>query len=178
MLKGFIVCLVTRIFRLTTLREDQVIAVQLLFDRLQACGYIHNFLLPLFEIGFQKAAPPQIKHDEVDFDETVFFHTVFHPFGPAASNIQQLFRATILQPNGETHISKIRNNTDQRYGVPVPIRRLVIAHHSAPNLKNLLFPRKLRADLGSPPSALLAELQPTPPIAITPTLLTTNPYNT
>ena len=175
-LRGFIIGLVLRIFRLTTHHEDCKDAIQLLFDRLCGCGFTPDLLLPLFSTAFKKVSQPALPREQVDMDETLFFHTVFNPFGPSSAVLQHAFRTTILNPPNEPRLTDIRNQNDQRYGAKLRTRRLVVAHHRAPNIKNLLFPRKLREDLGRPPSEVFATMQPTPP-SIPPPVIA-NPYLT
>jgi hypothetical protein len=174
-IKGFISGLLSRIFRLTSTHNDQVLAVQKLFDRLQARGYAQHFLIPIFRKAFQqKANNPQ---NIVDFDETVFLHTHHHPYGPSNRLIQQQFESVFLRPPSEPPFFHLTNCPDLRYGAKVKVRRLVVAQHRVPNLKNLLFPRSLRTEPTRPVSTVLSEVRPNPtaPLTAAPRR-TVNPY--
>jgi hypothetical protein len=186
--RGFITGLVLRILRLTSFEADQRAGIRRLFQRLCARGYTATFVRPLFEKAiYIHAHPKPIYHEDdymaptddnaVNFDETMFCHIVHHPFGPTTRDIQRTFHSTILHPPGERPIYKIRNDfTSSQFGGYVKIRRLIVAQHRVPNLKNLLFPRQLRPLEGREPSIILGELRPHPPTP-QPTTLTINPYS-
>ncbi len=198
-IKAFISGLILRIFRLTSRQDHIITSLRDLFERLLARGHPPDFLKPVFEKGIPIAAE-KIKHrpspepdpddymahflaqqnqepPEVDMDSTVFLHMTHHHHGPRPSDIQRAFNSTFLNPPGEQAFHQLTNTVTAVRGAKVNIRRLILAQHRVPNIKNLLFPRTLKQQAGREVSTILNEIQPEPPPPPAAHLrLTVNPY--
>ena len=173
-LRGFITGLVLRIFRLTTLYADQQTAVQNLFDRLLARGYTPNYLCPIFKKAFSLVKQRTTPREPLDMDSTAFLHVIHHPFGPSNALIQKAFYEHLLCPKNEPPLFEMRPSD---FGRCFSVRRLIIARHRNPNLKNLLFPRKLRQfENCVPVSTTLDAIRTTRPSPADTLPLVVNPY--
>jgi hypothetical protein len=84
-------------------------------------------------------------------DEHIFFHITYHPQLPPSSAIHQLWRDLVFEPPGEKKFNKLKNTS----GFHVPIKRLIVAYHRAPNLANLLSYRKLETRTGLKASSFI-----------------------
>ncbi len=199
-IRAFIFGLVLRIFRLTSRPADRQIEIDKLIGRCLARGYTPSFLKPVLEKSIARAiarmkhkpAPEPDPNDymahflarsnqppEDDIKSTVFLHTTYHHHGPKSRDIQHAFRSTFLKPSkDDPFFHELKNGLRVNTGAPVNIRRLLIAQHKVPNIKNLLFPRKLKQQEGREASKIREEIQPQPPQQpVTYNLMTVNPYS-
>jgi hypothetical protein len=155
-LRGLIIGMIKRIFRLTTAFSDKETSVFTFFGRLVARGYPASLIRPIFDDAIQRASttrPPST--EPAKYEKRVFLHLPFNPKDASSSTFQRIFRTTLLQPNGEPHLQDMLSET----GDPIRTNRMVVAYHRPPNLKNLLFPRRFDARFDCPPSSILADLQ-------------------
>jgi hypothetical protein len=87
-----------------------------------------------------------------DSEERIFLHLPFHPCcNPSSQRFQRLFQDVLLSPPNEPILPDLRNYED----APVGINRMIVAHHRPYNLKNLLFPRRLKEVPTQPVSSLI-----------------------
>lgn len=172
-LRSLIHGMIRRIFLLTTSSDDITNALRVFFSRLCARGYSPNQLQPLFITAIEKAKKITLPSDPAfsaitsqeptyslldtdDEEKRVFLHLPFHPKDPSSTQIQQLFRETLLHPPGEPLLSSLRNRNESCIGT----NRLIVAYHRPRNLRNILFPRKLRTPSAMPVSSLLPQNPP------------------
>jgi len=155
-LRGLVTGMVTRIIRLTSSQEDCEGSIRSFFRRLCARGYKPDKLRPLFYDAFAKASRvrPQLE-DSIYDEERVFLHLSYHPGDPSSRVLQQVFRKTLLSPEKEPPLPTLRNF----HGAHVGINRMVIAYSRPPNLRGLLFPRRLREVLDAPVSSFISAVE-------------------
>jgi hypothetical protein len=138
--RGLIFGMITRIFRLTTDYADQRSAVTDLFRRLQARGHQATDILPMFLAALSTASkPPTLTTGRPDAPP-LFFHLKYNPYDVSSKVIQAIFRKFLLHPKNEPLLSDLRNP----YNAFFKSERLIIAYSRPSNLRNLLFPRKLK----------------------------------
>jgi hypothetical protein len=149
--------MIKRFYSLSSFPSDFEHSVISFFHRLCNRGYCPNVLRPLFREAILKARTRRSRTKE-DTDGRIFLHLQYHPCDPPSSVIQSLFRDTLLEPKdfaSRGHpLPILRNFT----GAPTGINRLLVVNHRPPNLKNLLFPRKLREDTNAPASSFSTEI--------------------
>lgn len=80
----------------------------------------------------------------------VYFHVTYHPQGPPARQLQQIFTETVLQPPNALPFNELGLG-----GMDIPLDAMVVAYHRSPNLENLLSYRKLSSRYGPPLSSML-----------------------
>ena len=155
-LRGLIVGMTRRIFRLTSTFSDQETAVKTFFGRLVARGYPASRIRPIFYDAIRRASQLRPIHTEPDtFEKRVFLHLPYNPQDSPSSTFQRIFRKTLMQPPGEPPLPTLTNGM----GYPIQTNRMIVAYHWPHNLKNLLFPRRFDARFDCPPSSILADLQ-------------------
>jgi hypothetical protein len=143
------------------MRTDIDRELRLFHTRLLDRGYLHEDLLPLLVKGVDNAVnylslTPTQRLDRKKakigkLDERIFFHITYHPQLPPSSAIQQLWRDLVFEPPGEKKFNELKNTS----GFHVPIKRLIVAYHRAPNLANLLSYRKLENRTGLKASSFI-----------------------
>ena len=129
--------------------------------RQEARGYDREDLIPLLEKA-AKSARRFIQRSDEELQEAaqekkdsmarcVRLHRVFHPDDPSASTIQQLFKEQILTPVDQTPLNELENLDKSK----IPVDRLIICNHRAPNLGNLLSYRDIAKRKGVKVSTFL-----------------------
>ena len=153
-----------RLFMLCSHEKDIELEIYNFFNRLLDRGYSLPTLVPIFlnaekkarvrraqQLLLQQNLPVGRLHDTRCAalsahtspslrDKSVCLHLRYHPANPPSHTIQTLWRRHVLTPPGETPLFDLKN----RAGLPVDVRRLIIAYSRAPNLGNILSCRKLR----------------------------------
>jgi hypothetical protein len=154
-LRGLIIGMTKRIFRLTTTVDDKRTAIHTLFRRLVARGYRPDTIRPIFHDAICRASAENTAPAEsVWFEKRIFLHLPYNPKVAPSKCLQRIFRTTLLQPPGEPTLPSMLNHRE----APIRTNRLIVAYHRPPNLKNLLFPRRFAARFDCPPSSILSEL--------------------
>ena len=158
---GHIFGQVLRIYQLCTLELVQEAELYLFFGRLLDRGYQSDDITPIFANAIDNATRylarsnsyrRQLKAKEQDASRRcVFYHMLYHPGHPTSSQVQQLWREKVFCPSGQRQLNNIPNGT----GHQIPIDRLIVAHHRAPNLGNLLSYRKICNRMGPKVSSYL-----------------------
>jgi hypothetical protein len=155
-LRGLIIGMIKRIFKLTTDFSDKEASVLTFFGRLIARGYPASLIRPIFEDAVLresiKRRPPT---EPAPYEKRVFLHLPFNPKDAPSSFFQRTFRSTLLQPSGEPSLPTMLSAA----GDPIRTNRMVVAYHRPHNLKNLLFPRRFDPRFDCPPSSILADLK-------------------
>lgn len=117
--------------------------------------YTLPYLLPIFLSTEQKAPahqsnylhqhinPPTHHQKQNPQNDATFLHLPFHPTNPPSTNIQQIWRSTVLTPPMKPPLYCLRN----REGHPIDIQQLTITYSHAPNLGNILSCRVLQAQI-------------------------------
>jgi len=121
--------------------------------RLEDRGYSREDLVPLIETAAKNARKYLQRSDEErqeiiqnrkdSLSRCVRLHRVFHPDDPSGSTIQKLFKETILEPSGKQPLNELENLDRSK----IPVDRLMMCNHRAPNLGNFLSYR----DIGKRP---------------------------
>ena len=152
---------VLRIFQLCSEEQDIADRLCTFFRRLRACNYSSQALLPLFNKAIDNAKTYIATNDttralrkrklELAAKRRVFLHLPFHPNDPSSQEVQRLWRDFVSHPPGEAPLSTVPN--DQGY--PIPIDKLTIAYHRAPNFGNLFSVRKIQKQPGPRVSSFL-----------------------
>jgi hypothetical protein len=138
---GLIFGMIKRIFRLTTDTADQKSAVTDLFRRLQARGHQATDILPMFLAALSNVSkPPRLPTTGDPDAPPLFLHLRYNPFDVPSKVIQATFRTYLLHPKNEPWLPDLRNPYNARFRS----HRLIIAYSRPSNLRNLLFPRKLK----------------------------------
>jgi hypothetical protein len=155
-LRSTTIGMIKRFYSLSSFQSDFVRSVISFFRRLCTRGYCPNVLRPLFREAIQRAQTTRSRHED-DTDGRIFLHLQYHPCDPPSRVIQSLFRDILLEPKDRAirgHPLPICRNI---VGAPTGINRLLVVNHRPPNLKNFLFPRKLREDINAPASSFITE---------------------
>jgi hypothetical protein len=155
-LSGMITGYVTRVFRLTSTSTDREASIRKFYRRLCDRGYTPCTLRPLFHDALRRAQTRRCEPTD-DQEERIFLHLQYHPYDPSSRTLQRLFREYLRSPANEPELSSLRNGDN----VPIGINRMIVAFRRPPNLKNILFPRRLRAVRNAPVSSF-AGTQPVP----------------
>jgi hypothetical protein len=136
-LRGLVIGMTSRIFRLTTLLQDKRKAIRSLFLRLSNRGYSSQTLRTT--IAAALAYQERLMFDEKWFEheKRCFLHLSYHPDDLPSKAIQRFFREHLLEPPAEPCLPDLRNFS----GVPIETNQMIIAYHRPNNLRNLLFPR-------------------------------------
>jgi hypothetical protein len=154
-LTGLVYGQILRIYQLCSKMEDVDQELRLFHGQLVDCGYQHEVLFPIFVKGVDNATNYYLsltlaqqearKKAKVGyFDEQVFFHMTYHPQNTSSKVIQQLWRDIVQTPPGKKTFTQLKNYSGHR----VPIQRLIVVNHRAPNLANLLSYCKLSSRTG------------------------------
>ena len=114
--------------------------VQRFFQRLLLRGHTRKKLIPLFQKALQNIHSPP--NPESLYESRVYHHLQFYPRDPPSKIFQQYFYSHILFPKNEPPLFKLEND----HAAPLDINRLIVAYHKPKNLRNLLFPRRLKED--------------------------------
>jgi hypothetical protein len=158
--RGMIIGGIGRIYRLTSEQSDRQASIRAFYRRLRVRGYTAETLHPLFSEGIARASRPTRHAPQAadEDEERIFLHLPFHPCNPSSQSIQRLFRDVLLSPPNEPLLPDLRNSND----APVRINRMIVAYHRPYNLKNLLFPRRIK----EVPAQLVSSVIPGPPASI------------
>ena len=159
-LKGLIFGAFHRVFTLTSQSEERKRVLSNLLRRLCRCGYRRDKLLPLFHTAYARynnvttttQCPPTAPTEPTG--QHVILHMPYHPLNPSSALLQQTYQHTIIQPPNDRHVSSILNHTD----APFSVNRMIVAYHRPPNIKNLVFPRRLRVVPGQEVSTVISQL--------------------
>jgi hypothetical protein len=158
-LRGLIIGMISRIYRLTTDWQDKKIAIRDFFLRLANRGYASTALRTHFTAALLHLERPTFDEKWWEFEKRCFLHLPFRPDDPSSRVIQRLFRQHLLSPPAEPPLPELRNHL----GHPLETNRLIIAYHRPNNLRNLLFPRIFQGLDDRPVSSFLPR-QPAPGI--------------
>jgi hypothetical protein len=162
LLKGLIAGMIYRILRLTTDAADIRSDIQSLYNRLCRRGYSCETLSPLFANAYNNVHRKLLNRTTVDETTTtenrIFLHIPYNQLGPSRRRLQALFHHHFNHPKNEPQLHDLKNFE----GDYCPTRRLVIAYHKQLNIKNVLFPRRLRQITGRRVSSFLPPLEEVP----------------
>jgi len=146
---GLVMGQVLRIFQLCTRESDIDSKLDAFMNQLLDRGHQHSTLLPIFKkaisnaITYLSKSKEEIAAAKLEKAEAakrrVYLHIPYHPNNPPPSTIQRHWRHCVAEPPGELPLNKMRNKEGQE----VPVDQMIIAHHRAPNLGNLLSYRKI-----------------------------------
>ena len=152
---------VLRIYQLCSDEQDISDRLVVFFRRLRACNYVPEFLLPLFTKAINNAKAYLSRSDAQhkarkaektrDAERRVFLHLPFHPSDPSSRVVQDLWRTHVMFPTDERPFNLVTNHRDAR----VPIDRLTITYHRAPNFGNMFSVRKIQKQPGPSVSSFL-----------------------
>ena len=149
-LRGLIIGMISRIFRLTTDWRDKKIAIRAFFLRLSNRGYASTDLRMHFAAALTHLERPTFDEKWWEHEKRCFLHLPYHPDDPPSRSVQRLFRQHLLSPTAEPHLQDLRNHL----ACPLGTNRLIVAYHRPNNLRNLLFPRIFQ-ELDSPVSSFI-----------------------
>ena len=148
MISGLVFGNVLRIYQLNSSIEDVETELCLFYGRLMDRGYPREKLTPLFSKAMENASRylsrsesyrAQLKAEKMEAARRqVFYHVPYHPNNPSSSEIQRLWREIVFAPPGKTQLNHLTS-----HGFPIPIDRMIVCYHRAPNLNNLFSYRKL-----------------------------------
>ena len=152
-LSGLIQGNIHRAFYLCSDLADVETFIQAFYNRLIARGYQSSLLKPAFLKAIAKHMSNDSSHplqspttaDEPTNKPPVIMHLTFHPDDPSSSEVQQLWKTYVIQPQYKRHLSILKNHNGNKLG----LERLIIAYSRPPNLGNKLSYRRL--DLRGPP---------------------------
>jgi hypothetical protein len=158
---GLIFGNVLRIYQLCSDEQDISNRLVVFFRRLRACNYSPESLLPLFNKAIENTKAYLSRSDadhatrkeakELDAERRVFLHLPYHPRDPSSKVVQNLWRTHVMFPANERPLNMVTNHRDER----IPIDRLTIAYHRAPNFGNLFSVRKIQKTPGPSVSSFL-----------------------
>jgi hypothetical protein len=158
LLRGFVIGMIGRILKLTTDPADCRHAIRNLFLHLRRRGYPRETLVPLFHSAYEhvllkaKATTPlELEPDPSVANDKIFLHLPYNALDPSRQSLQRLFRHAVSTPPDEPALWNLKNY-DRNF---CPLKRMVVAYHRPPNLKNFLFPRRFRPIPGKPFSLLI-----------------------
>ncbi len=146
--KGHIYGETLRIHRLCSEQEDITNRMVTFFRRLRHRGYSPSFLLPQFKKALTKAtsykattkamraAQKQAKLEQSR--RQVYFHVDWHPYGPAAREIQHLFESNVLRPPGQKPFNQLGPGKQD-----IPLDAMIVAYHRTNNLGDMFSYRKI-----------------------------------
>jgi hypothetical protein len=155
-LRGLIIGMIKRIYRLTTTYADQQDSIHIFFRRLVARGYRPETLRPIFSDAILRASTENATPTEsIWFEKRIFLHLPYNPKDVPSKCLQRVFRSTLLQPTGEPPLPCMLNHQE----APIRTNRMIVAYHRPHNLKNLLFPRRFATRFDCPPSSILSEVR-------------------
>ena len=152
-LTGLVIGNCHRIYTFSSDEADQTENLRHFLCHLRARRYTFHTLIPLFHRAKKLALNPPVYKalcDEVEDNKTrIFFHLEYHPDSPRLTEIQSIWKNTVMQPPSAEHLSLVRNMTDQE----VEIQQTTVAYSRPRNLGNLISPRNLHASKGLPVSS-------------------------
>ena len=143
-----------RIHTLCSNPADVMALSQLFFNRLIRRGYSPNILLPLFKRA-DVLASSSSSHDldtlspDEKLKSQIFFHIEYHPNSVTSSELQSLWKNTVILPSHEPHFNQVEN----LHGHQIEVKQMTIAYSRPPNLGNLLSSRNLHRSNGPPVSS-------------------------
>lgn len=147
---GLIFGNILRIHQLCSDESDIENRILQFFRRLRACNYCPEKLLPLFTKAIKNAKAylkrSPAEHaarklaNESSAERRVFLHLPFHPHDPTSKEVQRIWREQVMHPPEMPPLQAVTNDKGHR----VPIDRLTIAYHRAPNLGNSFSVRKFQ----------------------------------
>ena len=143
-----------RIYSLCTDRKERTRLLSEFYRHLVYRGYKPSALDPLFtrarQINTDKEKNPSAPRTTRETPpDTIFLHAAFHPNNPSSTQLQAIWRDTIMTPPGKYAISHLRNNNDKA----IDLRRMIVAYSRPRNLGNLLSSRNLHLSPGPPVSS-------------------------
>lgn len=162
-LTGIVLGSLHRFHTLCSDSNDIKILYQKLYDRLIRRGYRPETLLPLFHRGQQAVlrrlnTPTPDTTDDLERERKaillpnrVFYHLQFHPGNPPSSDIQHIWKKTILEPRWKRRLTILKTPEGDR----IQVDQLTIAYSRPPNLGNLLSYRNLEQRYGPPVSSFM-----------------------
>jgi hypothetical protein len=157
-LRSMTMGMIKRFYTLCSHQTDFERTVKSFFMRLCKRGYCRNALLPLFKEAIQKSRLNHPRGEEEDNDTRILLHLQYHPCDPPSSVLQTLFRDCLLAPKDINLRGLPLPLLSNMNGNRVKIKRLLVVNHRAPNLKNLLFPRRLREAPDAPASSFTNDI--------------------
>lgn len=162
-LAGLVMGNVLRFFLLCTVKSDIQVKLDEFYARLLNRGHQPSTLLPLFDKAISNAASYIEKSDEDKkaaalakieaAQRSVYFHLTYHPNDPPSRTIQRLWREFVAEPMDGLPLNKMEN----LQGFEIPVDKLTIAYHRAPNLGNLLSYRKIDKRTGPKVSSFVKD---------------------
>lgn len=154
-LRGLIIGMTKRIFRLTTTNADKKAAIHTFFQRLVARGYRPETIRPILSDAVLRASTePTAPIESIWFEKRIFLHLPYNPKDVPSKCLQRIFRSTLLEPPGEPPLPTMVSAK----GAPIKTNRMIVAYHRPLNLKNLLFPRRFPTRFDCLPSQILSKL--------------------
>ena len=130
-------------------------------DNMLNRGHQHPTLLPLFEKAILNATNYLSRGEEwkitakeekaLAAKRRAYLHVPYHPNNPSAHVIQHHWKQCVAEPPGMLPLNEMENLA----GAKVPVDKLIIAYHRAPNLGNLLSYRKIANRTGPEVSSFL-----------------------
>ena len=135
---------VLRIFQLCSRDSEIDSKLETFMDYLLDRGHQHSTLLPIFEKALSNATTYLSRSEEATLaaklekaeaaERRVYLHIPYHPNNPSSSSIQQLWSRCVASSPGQIPLNKMLN----KQGAEIPVDKMIIAYHRAPNLGNLL----------------------------------------
>ena len=147
-LTGLIYGNVHRIYTLCSDAVEQKRLLSQFYQRLIVRGYKQSTITPFFikaAIRFgSNTSSPNISNikTSASFADTIFLHLPFHPGNPSSSELQQLYKTIMLEPQHKKHLNSFTNTN-----------RLIVAYSRPQNLGNLLSSRNIQTQDGPPVSS-------------------------
>ena len=146
MLKGLIFGFVHRAHALCMRHSDKLPFLIKCYYRLLARGHKSTVIRPLFNEAIEKILYPQQATarypDQSDHDKPLLLHLCYNPLNPTSSQLQQVFRQTILSPVKQPHVTDLQ--TYNAFGGSPDFDRCVLCYSKQRTLGNILAPRKHR----------------------------------
>jgi hypothetical protein len=140
---------VLRIYRLCSNEIDIEEKLIKFYGQLLDRGYPSNKILPIFSKAIDNARRftstskeyrlQQKEKNRLASKRQVYLHVPYHPNNPSSRELQRLWRTTVSNPRGKKPLNMCTNFGGYR----IPVDRMIIAYHRAPNLGNLLSYRKI-----------------------------------
>ena len=161
-LTGLVFGSVLRIFRLCSRESDIDRELFNFMDWLLARGYHAKAMLPLFQKAIENArrylSRSPLEHQQLKWQKEdsaqrqVYLHVPFHPQNPPSNVLQRIWRREVFCPPGKPRLNSLKTVDGHR----IPVDRLVICYHRAPNIGNLLSYRRIDKRSGPKVSSFLA----------------------
>lgn len=140
---------ILRIYRLCSNEVDIEEKLGKFFGQLLDRGHCFKRILPVFSKAMDNAKRYISTSKEYRFQQSekkrlaskrqVYLHVPYHPGNPTSRDLQRLWRNIVFHPKGKRPLNLCTNSL----GYEIPVDRMIIAYHRAPNLGNMLSYRKI-----------------------------------